>query len=863
MKSKAKIPVFYAALFKWFCKENLYEELQGDLEETFYKNVRTHGLKYARRKYRYEILKLMRPSVMRDLNGINKINHSAMIKSNFRIGWRHLMKNKIYSLLNIGGLGLGMAVTILIGLWVNDELSWDRFHSNIDRLHCVYINRAGDNGVFTQTVVQLPLWEELKTTPGVKYVSPTDDMERPVVLAYGDLKLERMFHYVSEDFLRMFDFTLVKGALDRQLNDPSSLVLTESTARALFGKEDPLGKVLRMNNRADLTVSGVVKDPPRNSTLQFDCLIPFQVILGLEPEARKALSNWGNSSWNMYIELEEEVDALVLEERIRNMVKQHDRESDNELMLFPLKNSHLYSEFKNGKSVGGAIVYVRIFSIIAILILGLACINFINLSTARLEKRAKEVGIRKVVGSNRKQLVFQFITETMLMTVISLGLAIGLVEASLPAYNTLVGKDLFIDYANPFTWLFVLTFIFITGLISGSYPALFLSSLRPITVFKRQTGSGKQGNLPRKVLVTAQFFCSIGLIIGTVVIYSQLHHIKNRDVGYNMNNLLMVPFKGDIRKNYEPIKRELISQSLSTAVSASSSPLTAIRSWSKPEWRGQTEDQEGFFGIISMNPDYVKTIGAEIIQGRNFNTSFNDSASVILNKAALRFIGFEDPIGEQIKLGGRDYTVVGVLDDVIMGSPHQPAYRTLFFFKTDWMHHMLIRIPDNTGISPVMEGIEAVFKKYNPKFPFSYSFVDQEFARKYATQELIGKLANLFAMLAIAISCLGLFGLTSFTAERRTKEVGIRRVFGASVINILSLFSSDFTRLILIAFLLSAPVTWWLLHQWLLDYSYRVTIELWMVLSGGIVALLLTWIIVGIQVFRVAALNPSISLKNE
>ena len=863
MKTQDKIPAFYARLFKWCCKEHLYEELQGDLEETFHKNFRTHGLKYARKKYRYEILKLLRPSVIKNFSGINKTNHITMIKSNFQTGWRHLVKNKVYSFLNIGGLGVGMAVTILIGLWVYDELSWDKFHSNIDRLYRVYINRAGDNGIFTQNVVPLALWEELKTIPGIRYVSPTDDIQGSVVLSYEDVRLERSFHYASEDFLRMFDFTLVKGAFDERFNKPSGIVLTESTAAALFGKEDPLGKVLRMDNRADLIVSGVVKDPPDNSTLQFECLIPFQVMMRLYPEMQETLTKWNNSSWLMYIQLEKEVDALALENRIRDIIKRHLTDSDNELMLFPLKDSHLHSEFRDGKSVGGAIVYVRIFSIIALLILGLACINFINLSTARLEKRAKEVGIRKVVGSSRRQLVFQFLSETVLMTVLSLGLAFGMVQASLPFYNSLVGRELSIDYADPFLWLMALAFILVTGLISGSYPALFLSSLKPIGVLKGRVGRQKQGNLPRKVLVTTQFFFSIGLIIGTIVIYNQIHHIKDRDFGYNMNNLLMVPVTGDIQKNYEPIKRELIDQSLATAVSKSSSPLTRISAWSKPEWAGQTEEQQVFFGIISINHDYITTLGTNMIQGRDFNTAFNDSASVILNRSALDFMGLEDPLGSQIKLGGIDYTVIGVIDDVIMGLPYQPAARTLFLFVADWMNFMLIRIPDNTGVRPVMEGIEEVFEKYNPEFPFSYSFVDQDFNSKYATVELIGKLANLFAILAIAISCLGLFGLTAFAAERRTREVSIRRVFGASVMSILSLFSSDFIRLIFIAFFLSAPVTWWFLYQWLQDYSYRVTIEIWMILSGGILALLLTCIIVSIQVFRAAATNPSQSLRSE
>ncbi|NER83831.1 MAG: hypothetical protein F6K42_30670 [Leptolyngbya sp. SIO1D8] len=365
------------------------------------------------------------------------------------------------------------------------------------------------------------------------------------------------------------------------------------------------------------------------------------------------------------------------------------------------------------------------------------------------------------------------------------------------------------------------------------------------------------------MLVTIQFFFSIGLIIGTVVIYHQIHYIKNRNLGYNKNNLLMVPVTGDIQQNYAAIKRDLLTRSLATAVSASSSPLTGIRAWSKPEWEGQNEDQQVFFGIIGIQHDYLEVLGPEMIHGRDFSPLFNDSASVILNKAALDFMGLAAPIGTQIRLGGKDYTVVGVYDDMIMGMPYQSASRTLFLFDPDWMNYLFIRLPETENIKPVMSSIEAVFQKYNPAFPFSFSFVDQEFNRKYAAEELIGRLANLFAILAVGISCLGLFGLTAYTAERRTKEVGIRRVFGASIMNVLSLFSSDFTKLILIAFLLAAPVTWWLLQQWLQEYTYRITMELWMVLSGGIMALLLTWVIVGIQVFRATAVNPSASLRSE
>ncbi len=786
-----------------------------------------------------------------------------MLKNYFKVAIRNLRKYGSYSIINIAGLAVGLSCTILILLWVSDELSWDRFHSNIDRLYHVYINRPENNGLFTQTVVPLGLWQEIKNTPGVKHASPSANSGVQLVLAYGDKRLEMKFDYASEDFLNMFDFPLASGTHENQLNDPSSIVLTESAVKALFGDDDAIGKVVRVDNQADLTVSGVLKDPPHNSTFHFDGLIPMQVLMAFDPGVKEDLSNFDDSSWYINIELEEGTDPAELENRIRGMITEHSEKSDYELALFPFKDTRLYSEFRDGKSVGGAIEYVRIFSIIAFLILGLACINFMNLSTAKSESRGKEVGIRKTVGSNKKQLIFQFLIETILMTLFALIIAIGIVELLLPFYNTLVNKNLFIDYSSPLVWLTAIGFILITGLVAGSYPAFFLSSLKPIKVLKGKLSFGKQGNLPRKILVTAQFVFSIGLVISTIVIYHQLDFIKNRNIGYNKDNLLMVSATGEVRQHYELIKKDLIEKNLAESVTSSSSPLTDIHGWSKPEWRGQTEDKKAFFAIVGVENEYAKTIDAKILQGREFEKRFNDSSSVMLNKAALDFMELEDPIGEVIRYGDRNYTVVGILDDVIMGSPYHPANPTLFLAKPWWLNDVIIRLPEEDNISETMAGIGDVFKQYNPEFPFSYSFVDQEFNKKFMAEELIGKLARVFAFLALFISFLGVFGLSSFTAAQRTKEVGIRKVMGATMVNILSLLSKDFIRLIVIAFLLSAPVTWWLLNQWLMDYSYRVTIEWWMVMTGGITAILLTWLIVGIQAYRVAELNPTESLKEE
>ncbi len=743
------------------------------------------------------------------------------------------------------------------------SLTWDRFHPNIDQLYRVYINRPADNGIYTQTTVQLPLWGELKTTPGIRYVSPTDNDAENITLAYEDIRIEKLSNWVGEDFLKMFPFKFIEGSGEQRLDDASSIVLTESTAQALFGDGKALGKVIRFDNKADLKVSAVIQDPPRNSTLQFECLIPFNTAMAMDPEYKEKLSFWGNASYHMYIEVEPNADVSQLQSRLRDVIKANKSDTEEELMIFPLHRSRLYSEFVNGESVGGAITYVRIFMVTAMMILALACINFINLATARSEKRAKEVGIRKTVGSDRKQLVLQFLSETVLMAVISFMLAIALVEGLLPFFNTLVNKELAVDYMDPVVWAMAIVFILLTGVISGSYPAFFLSSFRPIVVLKGKLGAGKQGALPRKVMVTMQFFFSIGLLISTVVIYSQINYIKNREIGYDKNNLLVIPATGDIQEKYEIIKNDLLQKSLATTVSAASSPTTALQAWSMPQWQGQREDQKDFYAIISIGHDYTETIGVELLRGRTFNEAFNDSTSMILNQAAVNHMELKDPIGATIHLNGRDYTVVGVMDDIIMGSPYHPAAPTIFLFIPEWTDNVLIRLPQEASLSQVMKGIEGVFKDHNPAFPFSFDFVDESFSDKLAVEELTGKLANLFAILAIVISCLGLFGLSAFAAEQRTKEVGIRKVLGASLTGIVSLFSKDFSKLVVIAFLLAAPLTWWIMNQWLQQYTYRVAVEWWMLASTGGLALLLTWVIVGLQAAKAAAVNPARSLRNE
>lgn len=787
-----------------------------------------------------------------------------MFRNYLKIAIRNLYKSPVFSFINITGLIIGLVCSMFIGLWVADELSWDNFHGKKNRLYRVYLNGKGDDGIFTQMAICLPLWEEFKNNePGIEHVTPTN-WGWNVLLSTGEKKLEKFAYFASEDFLKMFSFQLVKGSPENQLKDPSTIVITESTARDLFGTEDPIGKVVRMGNTADLSVSGVVKDPPQNSTFIFSCLIPFSTYINTDPWVKRCMTNWNNNSFNLYVAFKEGADPLVIENRVKDVIKKHSTEETTfEVTFLPMERWRLYDEFENGKSVSGNIIYVRIFSIIGIFIIIIACINFTNLATARSQHRAKEVGIRKSIGSARKDLIIQFLGETLLLATVAFLLSIAVVEVILPQFNTLVNKDLEIDYSAPTSWLAALSIVVATGVTAGSYPAFYLSAFRPVAVLKGKISEGTRGSLPRKVMVTAQFFFSIVLIIATMITYLQLQFLKNRPVGYDQDKLLMV-YAGDVSKHHRAIKKELIDQHLASAVTTASSPITDIYSYEDEiSWPGKREDQRSFIADITIGYDYTKTTRTKIIEGRDFNEAFNDTASVILNQAAVDYMGLKNPIGETIRDEDEAYTVIGVSENIVMTSPYESADPTAFFFNERWASEMLIRLPDNSNTRDVLGGIEKIFKKYNPEFPFGYRFADQEYNKKFSAIELISKLTNLFASLAIFISCLGLFGLTAFMAERRTKEIGIRKVMGASVASIVSLLSKEFALLVLVAFLLAAPITLWQANAMLEQYTYRVDIPWWVLPFTGLTALTFAIVTVSTQAIRSAMANPVRSLRSE
>jgi len=785
-----------------------------------------------------------------------------MIKNYFKIAWRNLFRNKGFSLTNILGLTIGITCTIFILLWVHDERTYDKFQKNYDNIYQVMANRDFKNNIMTDPNMVLPLASSLqKTYPQIKNAVVTTQGESHI-FSYGDNKIKKTGLTVGGNFFDMFSWKFIKGDPLTALTDPSSIVLTQSAAKTFFGNADPINKILKIDNQENVKVSAVVTDPPGNSTLQFDFVKAFNYS---DPDVKKAMNEWTNSSWHVYLQTAPGANVTTLDKNINILKKQHspdDRVST--YFAFPMNKWRLYSDFKDGKNVGGMIEYVRLFTIIAIIILLIACVNFMNLSTARSEKRAKEVGVRKTLGSGKKQLILQFFSESMILSLIAFILSVIAVYLLLPSFNTLVDKHLSPDLSQPLIWIGALSIIVFTGVIAGSYPALYLSSFNPVKVLKGTFLAGKKAVIPRRVLVVSQFVISILLISATIIVYQQIQHVKNRDLGYNDNNLIMIPSTPDVSKNYPVIKQELLKTGMINAVTRTFSPITEV--WWKtpaPDWQGKPEDVQIIVTGFSTDADFTKTLGVKVLQGKDFSGLPSDSSAIMLNKAAVTAMGLKDPIGMQMRYGSKTYTVTGVTGNVVMESPFKPVEPMMIFYRPDQSNIVDIRLNQSVGLPKALKSIESIFKTYNPSVPFEYQFADQEFGKKFITEELISKLINIFAGLAIFICCIGLAGLASFTIEKRIREIGIRKVLGASANRILLLISKEFLKLVLIAFVIAVPIAWWAMNSWLQKYDYRIDISLWLFVTVGFGILLLTLIVVSLNTLRAATSNPVKSLRSE
>lgn len=789
-----------------------------------------------------------------------------MFRNYFKIAFRNLLKNRGYSFINIGGLAVGLASAMLIFLWIADEYSYDKFQTNYHNTYQLYQSQEWNMGhIGTAEAMPYPMLETLPAKASmVKNICMTNWGEGNM-LQVGETRINKMQLSVSQDFLKMFTFPLIKGDANHALDELTSIVITESTAKALFGDADPMGQFIRIDNDREQKVTGVVRDIPRQSKFRFDFLLPFSYYEATQPWVRNSKGNWDNNSFQMYVQLQDGATEAETNAAIQNIIRENNPNAPTaKLFLHPMSKWRLQANFEEGQNTGGLLDYVRLFTAIAVFVLVIACINFMNLATARSESRAKEVGIRKSIGSRRKELILQFLGESVMVTAFAFALAVTLVELLLPSYNLLVDKNISIDYTNGLIWLVAISLILVIGLFTGSYPAFYLSGFQPVKVLKGKIDAAKGGSTPRKVLVVLQFTTSIALIIGTVVIYQQIQHVKNRDMGYDRENLIQIWTNNELETNFQTIRNELVATGAVKSICKSNSPVTSIFSNQDVKWQGMPGDTRVAFSTIATEYDYTETMGVKMIMGRDFSRDFpSDSSGVVINQAALKMIGFEEPLGQKLEWGGDQFEIVGVMQDMVMADAMAVVQPLMMYLIPDWSSTITIRLNKTEDINAAIAQVESVFKKHNPNYPFEYKFTDEIFNRKFANINLISRLAGIFGGLAIAITCLGLLGLAAFTAEQRTKELGIRKVMGATVSSLVMLVSKDFTRLVLIAFLLAAPLAWWYLNEFLMRYEYRIEIGYWVFGIVGGFALLLTVLIVSTQALKAATANPTKSLRSE
>jgi putative ABC transport system permease protein len=869
------------AFLRWFCREDYLDEIEGDLTEMFNKKVATTPRK-AKWYFAWSVIKYFRPEFIKSFRNYRSSNSMPMLKNYFKVAMRNIVRHYGYSFINIAGLASGMAVAILVGLWVFDELSFDRYFKNYDRI--AQVTKAGHfEGKYYQGQQYLPypLIEELQTSykQNFKHVVPISGPGGfDAVLSTDDKKLVKTGMYIGEEAPEMFTWEMLYGNWSG-LNDLHSVMISEATSKAFFGDVDPLGRAMKINNSTELTVTGVFKDFPMNSSfykLQF--FEPWNFYLQDAAWIKK--QGWDNHFLFAYVELApnktmEEVAANIRKAEMKAIehldYMKNELQYDYDVLLHPMRDWHLYSDYKEGELQSGPVQFLWFIGAIGVFVLMLACINFMNLSTARSEKRAKEVGIRKTIGSFRQQLIMQFFTESFLVVIFAFAASLLTVYITLPWFNQLAAKDIHLPLNSSWFWISSAGFILLTGFLAGSYPALYLSGFKPVSVLKGTFRAGRFASLPRKALVVVQFSVSVMLIICTSVIYQQLVFVKNRPVGYDREGLLMIRKKSDeFNTKADVLRAELRKTSVVSEIAESGGDITGT--WSHNggfNWEGKDPSFEANFATLNVSPEFGKTVGWEFIDGRDFSPDIaSDSAAIVLNESAAKYMKLKNPVGKTMRWTNRawgvdqDFQIVGIIKDMIMNSPFEPV-KPAVYFTYGYERVLLVRITPGVAVSEALPKIEKVFATVTPDIPFDYKFADEEFAAKFAREERIGKLAAVFASLAIFISCLGLFGLASFVAEQRTKEIGIRKVLGASVSNLWRMLSQQFVILVIISCLIAIPVSYYILGNGLKNYEYRTELSWWIFAGAGAAALLITLLTVSFQAIKAALMNPVKSLRSE
>ena len=867
-----RLPPHNALKFlRWFCREDCLEEIEGDLTEIFEKQYENSPGK-AKRKFIWSVIKYLRPEFLKSFNTNYHANPMDMFRHNFLITYRNFLRYKSSFFINLIGLSSGLACTLLIYLWVSNELYFDKFHEKVDRLYQVMTNHStGSRGIDTSEncsdLLAPALMDELEE---VEYVVPVADRGPQVLVSDGkSIKVKGML--AGSDFFNVFTYPLLLGDKDQALRNKHDIVISDVLAVKLFGtSENVLGKEILSEDvdyAGNFVVSGVF-EKVENSSLYFDYLLTNALFLDRRPPD---YIGWHSNGVEVYLTLKEGADVDQFQNKINKLFLSKveplfGKELIANMFVEQYSNRYLYNRWENGVRDGGRIHYVVLFSIIALFILVIACINFMNLSTARASRRSKEVGIKKSIGVQRKTLVFQYMTESMLLTFLSLVFAVGLVLLLLPQFNLITGKQLTLTFDTKLI-LGALLIALITGFVSGSYPALYLSGFRPVEVLKGKlnTSSIGRGEMwARKGLVIFQFCISILLIVTVVVVYQQIQFVQSKNLGYDKGNVLTFAIQGNLMKNLESFIAAAKSTTGVVNASYIQGTVTEFSNFSGGHsWEGQSGDNNIEFTHAHVGYDFIETMGIEMKEGRSFSGQFaNEDSKIIFNEAAIKVMGLINPIGKKVNFRGPDREIIGVVKNFHVQSLYEEIMPMALLCKTEWVSTVLVKLQGGTEQKTIAQ-LEKLYHTFNPGIPFDFRFLDDEYQALYVAEQRVAILSKYFASIAILISCLGLFGLAAFTAERRIKEIGIRKILGCSEFGIFSMLSADFTRMVLVSIVIALPFSYLIAKNWLEAFAYRIDLEWWIFIGAGLAALFIAWFTVGMQTVKAAKINPSQCLKEE
>ena len=792
-----------------------------------------------------------------------------MIRNYLKTALRNLRRNKVFSFINISGLALGMACSLVILLWVKSEYDVDSFNKNSTRLYSVYERQFYNDKVDVFHSTPGLMADEMKRVfPEIEYASGFGWINQNS-FTLGDKVIEEEGGWAGEDYFKMFNYPLLQGNAQTALNSPSAIAVSKKMAESFFGSaENAINKTIRFNDKRDFKITAVFENTGINASQKFDYLINWYAYL----DDNQWLKDWSiniNDGPKTFVILQPRADAYAFTARVRNFLHSYYKEQRSgfhiELGIQRFDEMYLHSHFKNGQVDGGRIDYVKLFSIIALFILVIACVNFMNLTTARFMKRAKEIGIRKVAGAIRLSLIKQFIGEAILIAFFSMIAALAIVLLLLPLFNDLTQKHISLPVASPSFWFIIFILAFLTGLVAGSYPAVFLSSFDPIKVLKGSIKAGPRAAFLRKALVVFQFTLSIVLIIGTIVVSKQINYIQTKNLGYDKDNVISIPLQGNLLNKYTTFKQEAVNiPGVKIVTRITQIPTKLTSGTSDVDWQNKNPDEKNLFVWASVGYDFVKTLDLQMLRGRDFAKDYpTDSSGYLLNESALKIINYKDPVGKQFTFWGQHGTIIGVVRDFHFNSLHDPIQPLILRMREDESFgNALVRI-EPAKTQQALQSLDALSRQLNPKFPFTYQFLDEAYNSLYTSEQMINKLSGYFAFIAIFICCLGLLGLVMFTAEQRIKEIGIRKVLGANTASVFGLLSKDFLVLVFIAFVIASPLAWWAANNWLTGFAYRISISWWMFLLAGFITMVIALATISVQAIKAAMANPVKSLRTE